>query len=132
MGRDRLLSAAIVVFLGIGTVSAGVNAFVATDAVVPVLPLLVRLVAYGVGLVLAGYVLVREELTERQRPSGVGTVAGGASIAVSGAIIAGTAEFGAAGPLWGSLTFLAGVITFLYGATVLFGFELTQPERQTS
>jgi CHASE1-domain containing sensor protein len=105
MNRDRVLRLAIVVFLGIGVIGAGANTFFATEAVVP---LLVQVVALLIGFALVGFVIVRGELTETQRRSGVGTAAGGASIAVSGAVMTSAAEFGAIVAFLGAVTSFPG------------------------
>jgi len=127
MGRDRLLRIGIVVFLGVGVVGAGLNAFFAEVVIA-----LVQFVALLAGLALIGYVIVRGELPKPERRSGVGNAGAGASIAVSGAVIVNAGEFGAIGTFLGAATFVVGTVAFCYGAVGLFDVELPRIERWVS
>jgi hypothetical protein len=119
MDRDRVFSTGIVASLGVAIVSAGLNTFFATGGT---LAGSIQLVTLLSGLALVGYALARGELSSSQR-SGVGYMAGGTPIALSGATTSSTGDLGSFGVLFGIVSFVLGVSLFLYGAAVVFDRE---------
>ena len=110
-----MLSIGIVLSLGIAIVSAGLSTLFAPRGT---LAGSIRLVALLGGLALVGYVIVRGALSSSQR-SGVGYIAGGTPIVLSGAAISSAGDLDS----FGTLSFVLGVSLFLSGAAIVFDRE---------